>query len=310
MYPALSVILFSSLSGAGYGLMFLIGLLAPAGALPDAPAFAWSALALALGLVSAGLFVSALHLHHPERAWRALSQWRSSWLSREGVAAVVGYVPALAFGWLWLSGPRPGPWLALAGLATAALAAVTVWCTANIYASLKPIRQWHQPLVPILFMVFALGSGALWLLALLGLFGAVSPLMLAGVIGTVVLAWGLKWRYWRTVDRDRPISTAASAIGVGGTVKVLDPPHTEDNYLLSEMGFRVARKHALKLRRIALLLGLGLPVVLVGTGAAIGAPGAAALVGAAAISGLAGIVIERWLFFAEATHTVALYYGR
>jgi sulfite dehydrogenase (quinone) subunit SoeC len=30
----------------------------------------------------------------------------------------------------------------------------------------------------------------------------------------------------------------------------------------------------------------------------------------AAMSQCAGMLIERWLFFAEATHTVTLYYGR
>ena len=52
---------------------------------------------IALVLITAGLLSSTAHLGRPERAWRAFSQWRTSWLSREGVAAVFTYVPAGLF---------------------------------------------------------------------------------------------------------------------------------------------------------------------------------------------------------------------
>ena len=42
---------------------------------------------------------------------------------------------------------------------------------------------------------------------------------------------------------------------------MLEPPHTEENYLLQEMGFRIARKHARRLRRIARLAGFALPAL-------------------------------------------------
>lgn len=78
---------------------------------------------------------------------------------------------------------------------------------------------------------------------------------------------------------------------------------------MKEMGFKVARKHADKLRTIAHLLGFAVPLVLsilamfttgwVALGAVIVAWGTCSL----------GIITERWLFFAEAKHTVNLYYG-
>src|SRR6266702_1302037 len=76
---------FTTSSGVGYGLLAWIGLLAPIGALPLTRQFGAVSLLLALGCITAGLLSSTLHLGHPERAWRAISQWRSSWLSREGV---------------------------------------------------------------------------------------------------------------------------------------------------------------------------------------------------------------------------------
>ena len=90
---------------------------------------------------------------------------------------------------------------------------------------------------------------------------------------------------------------------------LLDPPHTGSNYLMKEMGFQIARKHALKLRRVALSLGFALPLLLTLAAALFSGPlaGLASLL--AVISALAGILVERWLFFAEAKHSVTLYYG-
>src|SRR5690606_16348531 len=80
VHPAASVILFTTTSGAGYGLLALLGLLGPAGLVPQGRWFGFAGLGLALALVTAGLLASTFHLGRPERAWRAVSQWRSSWL--------------------------------------------------------------------------------------------------------------------------------------------------------------------------------------------------------------------------------------
>jgi hypothetical protein len=109
-------------------------------------------------LVSLGLLSSTFHLGHPERAWRAFSQWRSSWLSREGVAAVATYLPAgLLFLALVLPGGLPGPASFAALLALGAV--LTVWCTGMIYASLRTVPEWNHGLVPVIYLVLALGNG-------------------------------------------------------------------------------------------------------------------------------------------------------
>src|SRR5690606_19276449 len=110
-------------------------------------------------------------LTHPERAWRAVSQWRTSWLSREGVMALATYIPAglFAIGWVFLE--RTGGFWAAAGGLAAIGAVLTVICTGMIYASLKPIRQWRHPLVLPLYLGFALATGAVLLNFLLALFG-------------------------------------------------------------------------------------------------------------------------------------------
>ena len=312
MHPAPSIIVFTTLSGAGYGLLFVLALGSMLGAIPAWPGLGLAGTALALGLISVGLLASTLHLAHPERAWRAVSQWRSSWLSREGVMALLTYLPALIFASGWVLLGTTGGVFRLFALLAAAGAAVTVWCTGMIYASLKPIRQWHHPLVAPIYLAFALMTGSLLAQALLALAGA--PHIVAGSLAVLatLLAWGLKTIWWRAIDRAQPLSTPESATGLGrrGLVGLLDPPHTETNYLLHEMAFRIGRRHRRKLRRLGYAFGLGAALglsllTLAVTGLV------AALSGAlAAAAGLTGVAIERWLFFAEARHTVTLYYRR
>lgn len=309
MHPALSVILFTVLSGAGYGLLALTALCGMLGLLPPDPATGGLALGAALVLITLGLGASTLHLHHPERAWRAFSQWRSSWLSREAVAAVATYPPALWLAGAWaLRGDVPvaAALLALAG------AIATVLCTGMIYASLKPVPRWHHPLTVPVYLGLAAATGGVALVAAARLAGQAGYAVELAALLALLAAWTLKGAWWRLTDRPPLTPTAADATGlVGrGPVRLLDPPHTGSNYLLDEMGYRIARKHAAKLRRIALVLGLGAPALLVvlttGWPPAWLGGGAAIL---ALASGLAGTLIERWLFFAEARHMVVLYYG-
>ncbi|MGC9269990.1 dimethyl sulfoxide reductase anchor subunit family protein [Acidiphilium sp.] len=310
MTPASSVLLLTTLTGFGYGLLAWLGVFAALGLLPASPWFVPVAVAVALALSSGGLIASTLHLGHPERAWRAFSQWRSSWLSREGVASILAYPPALAFAALWYVAGTGARSTILVGLLAAALGLVTVYCTAMIYASLKPIRQWHNAHTMPDYLIFALFSGAVLLAALIGLWTGH-----AVASGVVVVAAGAaaalaKTLYWRCIDAQSPLTTLASATGLAafGTVTPLDQPHFTENYILREMGYQVARKHALKLRRIAMIAAFAIPCAL----AAIAVLGGAPMITAplAVIFAAAGLFIERWLFFAEATHVATIYYGR
>ena len=77
MHPSYSVILFTTASGAGYGMLALLALGAVLGQLPADRWFGFTAFATSLGLVTFGLLSSTFHLGHPERSWRAVGQWRS-----------------------------------------------------------------------------------------------------------------------------------------------------------------------------------------------------------------------------------------
>lgn len=311
MHPAFSVIFFTTSSGAGYGMLFWLGVLASADALPAERWFAPASLALSIIFITAGLLASTFHLGHPERAWRAVSQWRSSWLSREGLVALLTYIPALLFGiGLVFFHSADGIWGAFG--AFAALGAVaTVICSAYIYRSLKPIQRWANGWVLPNYLALAAMTGALWLSALASIFGVAPDLTGRLAIATIVPAALLKWGYWRFIDATGSLSTAETATGLGhiGNVRLLDPPHTSENYLLKEMGFRIARKHAARLRIFAFAAAFILPLLLaVGGSLAAGAIRIAFFVLAALLATL-GVLVERWLFFAEAKHTVMLHYG-
>jgi sulfite dehydrogenase (quinone) subunit SoeC len=308
MKPAGSIVFFTTASGAGYGMLFWLGLLAPFGLAPNGRGFGLAASAAALALITAGLLSSAAHLGNPARAFRALSQWRSSWLSREGIAAIATYLPAA---WLALAWVITGRASAPAGLLAAVLAAATVICTAMIYASLKPIRQWYNSLTVLFYAAAGGFSGALCLAAIAAPFdpGAAARIgWLAALLG-VGSAWA-KLAWWRLADSSAPAATIESATGLGalGKVRSFEAPHTAENYLLKEMGFAVARRHAQKLRAYALVLAFGVPLAIL-AGALLGVLPVSVLA-VAAVSALAGLLLERWLFFAEATHTVVLFYGR
>lgn len=307
MRPALSVIFFTVMSGAGYGLWCLLGVALATRTYPATPTGVLVPLAFGCVLVTAGLLASTAHLGRPERAWRALTQWRSSWLSREGIASLATYLPMLAVAWCAVA-DHAGLAIRIAGGLLALCALATLLCTANIYRSLKTIRAWRAPQVLPLFFAFALLSGGLWLWAWLALavakpIGVGFPLAL---LALAIITAVVKTDYWRHVD-DLPRVTAGHAIGLEslGNVRAFEGPTTEESYLTREMAFQLARKHAARLRRSAVTAFAIVPVFVI----VIVVPGHAPwLAPVAAVACIAGLFIERWLFFAEARHAVAAYF--
>lgn len=289
MHPAPSVILFSTLSGLGFGLLAFLGLGMPAPTGWVAFVFFTIAYLLAVG----GLIASTFHLGHPERAYKAFRQWRSSWLSREGICAIAALLVMAAYGaGLVFFGSR---WAVL-GYIGAALSVGTVFTTAMIYTQIKTVPRWHNITTPAMFLSLCIAGGAL----LAGQTDAALPLL--------ILAGACQVAHWLVGDTalknsGTDISTA-TGLGARGTVRAFEPPHTGTNYLLKEFVYVVARKHALKLRIIAIVLMVGLPLLLLLL------PFNHIFAAIAVISHLIGVFAARWLFFAEAEHVVGLYYGK
>lgn len=290
MHPAPSIIVFTTLSGLGFGLLAFLGLGFPAAT--GFTAFVFFTIAYALAIV--GLVSSMLHLGHPERFLKAFTQWRSSWLSREGVLSVATLVVMALYGaGLVFFDARVVPlgWLG------AALAIATVYGTSMIYAQLKTVPRWNHWTTPALFLGYALAGGAL----LSGQTSIAVPLLIA--LGAAQLV------VWQMGDRRFAQSgstmQSATQLGTIGKVRAFEPPHTGTNYLMTEMIHVLARRHVLPLRIIAIALMAVLPWLFLSVFSF-----NHLLAGVAMLSHLAGVLVSRWLFFAEAEHVVGLYYGK
>jgi len=305
MHPAYSVILFTTASGAGYGLLALLGIVGISHGQASSLAFGLTVMMISLGLITIGLLASTFHLGHPERAWRALSQWRTSWLSREGVLAVFTYIPAVLFGAVW-SGlvDAPAFIVPLAAVASV-LAMLTVLSTGKIYSTLATIRSWHNPWTVWVYMSFALATGATILAAVTSIFGNFPAFLVFFSSTLLAVALIVKLGYWRSIDAAPRKLTIEDATGLGriGRVSQWEVPHTAANYVQKEMGYVVARKHARKLRQIVVVAML---LAILALFSALVMPLTALL--SAALS-LFASVVQRWLFFAEAQHVSTLFYG-
>ena len=290
MHPAPSIILFTVLSGLGFGLLFWLGIGIP-------HVTGWNAFAIyfiAFASAVTGLVASTFHLGNPQRAWRAFTQWRSSWLSREGWLAVLALIAMGIYGLGVIFFEYS---LSLIGFIGSVISLVTVFATSMIYAQMKTVPRWNHWTTCALFLALAISGGAI-------LTGqaktAAALLILAGVIQVIVWLSGDA----RFEERGSTIETATQ-LGHIGKVQLFEPPHTGSNYLLKEMAYEVGRKHAAKLRMWSIILMcvaptlvlLALPVNLF-TGII------------AMLTHLAGALASRWLFFAEAEHVVGLYYGK
>ena len=97
-------------------------------------------------LVVGGLSASVGHLANPKNAWRAFMRVKTSWLSREAVLAAV-FFPAIFI--MGLFANDGGFFAELLRVGLVIIALLTVFCTAMIYQSLKPIPQWHHPLTAV-----------------------------------------------------------------------------------------------------------------------------------------------------------------
>ena len=304
MHPALSIIVFTTLSGLGYGLAAALGLGFADATLPAGRI----GYALALVLIGSGLISSTFHLGHPERAWRALSQWRSSWLSREGILSIVTFLPLglAALGSVFL-----GQFWGIFGLLGAILALATVYSTSMIYASLRTIFQWNSGLTSVVFLALAVSGGLLIAATLSALFGADSHLAKLAALTALAAAFAAKLLWWKRAGDEAGPSTIETATGLGkyGSVRRLEQPHQTANYLTREMGFRVARRHAETLRKGVIIFAFAVPalalLVALVSSPAIGA----VLLVIGLLAHVAGVLVERWLFFAEAEHAVGAYYG-
>jgi sulfite dehydrogenase (quinone) subunit SoeC len=309
MNPAWSMVFFTTLAGAGQGLLLaLVGVdVAAQLGLIAAPARALflAGAVIVLLLCGIGLVASTFHLGHPMRAWRAVTQWRTSWLSREVI--VLPTFIAVVFAWglaHWIAAPTL--WL---GALAALLAAALFLCTSMIYAAVTVIREWATPLTPLNFALLGIASG-LTLATALAAFtqgSLVPPLAWLACAATVAAAVARGASFWRNATL-APKTTLQTAIGVRHPRIVQQSQGAMGGSFNTREFFHGAAASVLKqLRWVVAFAAFVVPALLLANGR--GGASAGALVVAVVLQYL-GLLAERWLFFAEAQHPQNLYYQR
>ena len=307
MHPAVSIIIFTVSSGAGLGLSALsITLMLIEGG--DNTHALLISTVTGLILTALGLISSTFHLANPKNAWRAFSRFRSSWLSREGVFAVLLYPFALVYlGELWHNPEHPGLLAQLAGVIAALLALATLFATGMIYACLRTIRQWNTALVPANFLLLGLVTGGLTLTLILAVFGDINRLAAALSLVLLVLAGFSKALYYLWIGQPQGPTINTATGFTRASVKLLDVGHSAGTFHTREFGYDAPTVLVTRLRYGVYLLGFVLPISLIAWVLHVDAVVSVIL---ATLSAFIGVTIERWLFFVEARHSVNLYHGR
>lgn len=306
MNPAFSVIFLTTLIGAGQGL-FLAGAAVEQGLLGAAPAtgsaFYVQSDAIALLLLGAGLIASFFHLGHPERAWRAIAMWRTSWLSREVIVLPAVMAVVALHGILHYSGSGG---TAVIGLAGALLALLLFYATGMIYACIKFLQEWASPLTLVNFTLMGCASGFTLATAVAAV---IEPALAAGLarwalVLTLAAATGRIAALARNAGL-RPKSSLQSAIGIQNPrIVQKSQGFMGSSFNTREFFHGKSRQWVQGVKWTFLLLAFAVPALLLAL-----APAANALL-AALIFGVqfAGLLAERWFFFAQANHPQNLYY--
>ena len=289
MHPAPSIILFTVLSGFGFGLISIIGLLQFLSVITMFDLIIYSIIGVIFATV--GLVSSFFHLANKKNAIKSLSQWQTSWLSREAIASI--FCLLIVFGnIIWAV--YQNNYVSEVGVVLFFLSLFTIFTTSMIYAQLKTVPSWNNALTPAIFVCAALTGGAI-------LLTDYASLVLLLVFGTLQIS------FWYIADRgfqDKETSVG-TALGYNKNeeIRPFDVAHTNRNYLLNEMVYKVGRKHSVKIRYISFFMAFVFPMSLI-----LIFPNNFSVSVSAITIHLIGIYFSRWLFFAEAKHSVSFYY--
>ena len=289
MKPTFSIICFTVLSGAGLGLAALTAIFASVISTPSLRI----GIAIAFIITNAGLIASVFHLTNPKNAWRAIMRVRTSWLSREAVCALI-FMPLLLLFVFYDS-------VLILRAAVVVMATLTVICTAMIYQSLKPIAAWHHPQTTIGYLLFATQSGGTILMAIAAADDN-KPLLLAAIIILSTLAAVINKRFYFTRIGGEEIHIGNAIGQTQAAARLLEAGHTSPTFLTREF------IHHISVQRLRLLRLIMLGLVSIPPLAAVMASGVI-INTLCVLLLLGGLIIERWLFFAEARHTVRAYHG-
>ena len=321
MNPPFSVIFLTTLIGVGQGLFLALILGQSYSIMADLPAqsgdFYSGGSLMAMLFLIAGLIASFFHLGHPERAWRAATQWRTSWLSREVIALPLFMFLVFVYGLLHYFNYNPTTFgtsalpevelTVLVGIVGLLVCFALFICTGMIYACLKFLREWHSPLTVINYTLLGIASGY----TLCAAYAQQNGSHLVDFYADWAIILTLMSFVTRGVSllRNRNLknkSSLRSAIGVrhmniqqkamgamGGTFNTREFFHGKTAIFLKSVQW------------IFLIMVFPLPILFLSIGLS---NHESSLFITAFVIQYIGLLFERWFFFAQANHPQNMYY--
>lgn len=322
MHPAFSVIFLTTLIGVGQGLflaLFTGHLYSVIKVVPmstDPQTFYGLGSLIALVFLAGGLVASFFHLGHPERGWRAIARWRTSWLSREvivlpafmGTLALYGLIQYTAWNPILFNlGPIIIDLSLVVGVVTTILSFTLFICTGMIYACIKFLQEWATPLTVVNLTLLGTASGFTLTTAFAALY-APELVRFYGIWAIIITVFALITRAASLLRnaRIKHKSTIQSAIGVRHTQVVQKAQGSMGGSFNTREFFHGKSAAFLKsIKWIFLMLVFPVPVLLLMLGLS---SAAVATLGLAFVVQYLGLLAERWFFFAQANHPQNLYY--
>ena len=313
MHPAFSVIFFTVTSGAGYGLIALLCLLnfLYFGMLLDKSTFFICA-TVGSALFTMGLISSTFHLANPKNAWRAFMRFRTSWLAREGILAILFYPILFLYLFLVYIDFQIENFMFMQAYSffIFLMSVLIIHCTGMIYACLKTIPQWNTFWTPINYITIGISLGSLILFFILDFNNYKVDPYKYYLLAAIAFSFFTKISYYISIRGSRHnIGQATNAaIKLKSTnVRLLDVGHTGGTFLTDEFGYKVAEKKLFRVKTFSIISGFLAPFTLIYIHSFVFE---SMLLCILAISlAFFGMVAERWLFFAQAKHVVNLYHG-
>ena len=322
MHPAFSVIFLTTLIGVGQGLFLALytgQLYSVIKVLPvqESATFYGLGSLISLGFLVAGLFASLFHLGHPERAWRSAARWRTSWLSREVVVLPAFIGMTALYGLIHFLDMNPVLFTfretfavdlsLLVGAVNTALAFTLFLCTSMIYACIKFLQEWASPLTVVNYTLLGSTSGFTLATAFAAYQGSGLTQFYAG--WAIILSFAALLTRASSLIRNTRIkhkSTTGTAVGIRhARIEQKSQGFMTGSFNTREFFHGAPQAIFKAIKWLFLVSVFPVPIVLLSLG--LSANVAGVFVIAFAVQ-YAGLLAERWFFFAEANHPQNLYY--
>ncbi len=322
MQPAFSVIFLTTLIGVGQGLFLALytgQIYTVIKVLPEqasAGFYGYGSL-VALVFLIAGLIASFFHLGRPERAWRSAAKWKTSWLSREVIILPIFIVVTALYAAVHITGWNPilfhfGRVLVVdlslfVGAINMLLAFILFISTGMIYTSIKFLQEWANPITVINYILLGTASGF------------VLATTFAAAVGSNLInfyaAWAIIITVMAFITRSAALirnanikhkSSLSSAIGIRHPqIQQKSRGFMAGSFNTREYFHGTKPIFFKSIKWFFLVMIFPIPILLLSIGFGTQTTGTFA---AAFTIQYAGLIAERWFFFAQANHPQNLYY--